>query len=796
MDVANLQIKVKTDEVAKAKEELKKLGFAATDVTSKNSKLERSQFRLNKVFGASIFTVKNLIGTYLSFRTLAIADEFVLLESRVRQSTRGVEEFNTTFKQLKKDAQAAGVELGTAVEIFQRLSFVRDELDTTAKSMADFTSLVQKLGTTSGAGTQNLNAGLRQLGQALGQPIVRAEEFNSVLENIPAVAKAIGDGLGLSVAQVRNLVIEGKLASKDVFAVILAQQGKINDEFDQFLSGNQLSISLGQLRQAFQNYIGEVNKSLGITTGMAVAIRLLSENLDGVAKFFLIAAGAAAAYFSVMKIGAITSMITALKSLIGSLVATAAAYVAMLGPVGALQAAMLSLNAVIIANPLGLLAAALGAAVVAVIVFKDEFGGALGLAAEIMGNFAAIVLGALAKLMEGFIRFKNLIADVADKSFEFFASKPAKFIATKFLDISPEDFDAANGKTLTNEILDPARETPLLDGLQDELDAMLLDIGKWQDDVQRLNQESSGPIKDSSPIKALSEEAQAQLDEIQKKYGDIIGDIQNGKSKSKKRNVFKETLDSLKFENEQLFRNNEQREIYNNLRRAGVEISSAEGQQIVEATKELAKNTQEMEKQNRVVREVEGAFDSFFSSVIRGSGSFKDALSNLAGQLADLIFQLQVVEPLKNSLFGGLSGGGLGGGLGGILGGIGGFFGGGGVTASSFQASQVANIGSGLFGPGFATGGSFTVGGIGGPDSQFVPLRLTPGEHVNIQKGGQGNSGQPTIINIDARGAEAGVEEKIRSVMNEITRLRQETPSIAVNSIQNANRRNPSLLGR
>lgn len=38
--------------------------------------------------------------------------------------------------------------------------------------------------------------------------------------------------------------------------------------------------------------------------------------------------------------------------------------------------------------------------------------------------------------------------------------------------------------------------------------------------------------------------------------------------------------------------------------------------------------------------------------------------------------------------------------------------------------------------PGFATGGSFEVGGFGGADSQLVSMRLTPGEMVNVTHGG------------------------------------------------------------
>lgn len=61
---------------------------------------------------------------------------------------------------------------------------------------------------------------------------------------------------------------------------------------------------------------------------------------------------------------------------------------------------------------------------------------------------------------------------------------------------------------------------------------------------------------------------------------------------------------------------------------------------------------------------------------------------------------------------------------------------------------------------GFATGGSFTVGGGGGPDSQLVAFRASPGERVSIEtpeqqrfsrnggSGGQPSEFNPTIINV------------------------------------------------
>ena len=68
--------------------------------------------------------------------------------------------------------------------------------------------------------------------------------------------------------------------------------------------------------------------------------------------------------------------------------------------------------------------------------------------------------------------------------------------------------------------------------------------------------------------------------------------------------------------------------------------------------------------------------------------------------------------------------------------------------------------------PGFATGGSFVVGGSGGTDSQFVPFMATPGERVTVSKPGQRSGGDISIVNnIDARGAD---EARIMRVMPSI----------------------------
>lgn len=55
----------------------------------------------------------------------------------------------------------------------------------------------------------------------------------------------------------------------------------------------------------------------------------------------------------------------------------------------------------------------------------------------------------------------------------------------------------------------------------------------------------------------------------------------------------------------------------------------------------------------------------------------------------------------------------------------------------------IGSIGGAILGalPGFKTGGSFKVGGSGGPDSQVTAFRSTPGEMVDVRRPGQGGGG-------------------------------------------------------
>ena len=106
--------------------------------------------------------------------------------------------------------------------------------------------------------------------------------------------------------------------------------------------------------------------------------------------------------------------------------------------------------------------------------------------------------------------------------------------------------------------------------------------------------------------------------------------------------------------------------------------------------------------------QLQGLFEQFEGSLVRRGGSLEDVYSSdTVRQISDAMAAVYGRITARQGL------------------------------ASSQYAAIAARLRE-LGVPGFATGGSFTVGGNGGTDSSFVAFRATPGERVTVAPPGQG----------------------------------------------------------
>lgn len=134
----------------------------------------------------------------------------------------------------------------------------------------------------SGTSSSAASAGIMQLNQALASGVLRGDELNSVMENIPAVGDAIARAMGKSAGQLRAMGKEGELTSK---AVIEALE-KARPELEKLAALIPLTFSAAfqKVANSFGQMITSLDKEgVGVGGALIASMNLLSSAMDGIA---------------------------------------------------------------------------------------------------------------------------------------------------------------------------------------------------------------------------------------------------------------------------------------------------------------------------------------------------------------------------------------------------------------------------------------------------------------------------------------------------------------------------------
>jgi tape measure domain-containing protein len=221
--------------------------------------------------------LKAFAATYVSLqgiRVLAtIADEATQLRGRLREA-------KGDYAAILALAQRTRTGLSSTVDLYARLErSTRGRIKDTQQLLGLTESVNQavKLSFTSQAGG---DAALFQLGQALSSGVLRGEELNSVMEQTPRLAQAIADGMNVPIGKLREMAKEGKLTSEVVIAALQSQAGVLAAEYERL--PQSISGAWTQLRNSVVDYVGEADAATGVSRSVADAIGLLARNLGTV----------------------------------------------------------------------------------------------------------------------------------------------------------------------------------------------------------------------------------------------------------------------------------------------------------------------------------------------------------------------------------------------------------------------------------------------------------------------------------------------------------------------------------
>lgn len=178
--------------------------------------------------------------------------------------------------------ERTGVQFDAVASSLTRFRIAGDAIEATDEQVLQLTENIIKLGQIGGGSQQELQAGAIQLGQALAAGALRGDELRSVLENMPLVARAIADGLGVSVGKLREMGQAGELTAERVFQALLDKTDEIDRQYSQLpLTVERAS---GQLANAWTRFTAELDESLRVSEALAGVLNSISRGITALSK--------------------------------------------------------------------------------------------------------------------------------------------------------------------------------------------------------------------------------------------------------------------------------------------------------------------------------------------------------------------------------------------------------------------------------------------------------------------------------------------------------------------------------
>lgn len=259
--------------------------------------------QMSNTMGASL---RGLLGplqavvAYLSVRQIIEwTDHWIAAAGKIRVFTESQAQANLVLEEVFNIAQKVRQPLESMAQLYTRLAIAGSELGISQGEMLKFTENVGKVLAIQGTSAMQARGALLQLAQAMGEGIVRAQEFNSLIENAPYLLKIAAqniEGAGGSVAKLRTLMLDGKLKSREFFDAIMKGTKDIDVAFGN--TRKTFSQSFTVLENAVTRFLGKLDEATGASDKFYRLAVFISENIDQIAKGILVLGSAVSAAFA------------------------------------------------------------------------------------------------------------------------------------------------------------------------------------------------------------------------------------------------------------------------------------------------------------------------------------------------------------------------------------------------------------------------------------------------------------------------------------------------------------------
>lgn len=247
--------------------------------------IERNGDFATKSMDSMSVATRQLAGYMAGIVTVGAAinkmDAYTGISNKLKLVTESQEELNQAMQDTFAIAQKSASSWGAVNDVYSKYMGNAKTLNLTQEQTARLTEITSKAVSLSGSSSEAAAAALFQYGQALDGNILRAEEYNSLVDGAGGLLNAMAKGLGVTRGELRQMMLDGKLTG-EVITKALLKAGESVDELY-----NKTDVTIGQSLTVLSNevtkFTGETGKASGAASILSSSIQVLASNFNDIA---------------------------------------------------------------------------------------------------------------------------------------------------------------------------------------------------------------------------------------------------------------------------------------------------------------------------------------------------------------------------------------------------------------------------------------------------------------------------------------------------------------------------------
>ncbi|WP_215267863.1 tape measure protein [Escherichia coli] len=208
-----------------------------------------------------------------------MAEQAKMLRVKIKMLTGDAESAGRVFDGLKAISKETGQSLKDTGDLWQGLAISLKNTSATEGQLLNLVGTIQKMGALGGASAEQMSNSMRQFRQAIDGGVLRAEEFNSLLENTPTIVQTMARQMGLSMGQFRAEMLDGKITAERMVNAIQAATQETNDKFAQLPRTSGMAIN--ELKVEIMGLVEQLDDLFGVSDGVVSAIDLITKGVKG-----------------------------------------------------------------------------------------------------------------------------------------------------------------------------------------------------------------------------------------------------------------------------------------------------------------------------------------------------------------------------------------------------------------------------------------------------------------------------------------------------------------------------------